>query len=107
MFLLLLDLEIIKLLCILCNATLPKEAHVPIKLRKHLEKSHPSLKNKPNRYFENLVLQKGKHAKKLSTIPHVVSKGLLASYKVAQLFGKQKSAHRRSFSYCTSSRYFC
>ena len=51
-------------LCIICNLTLFNEALVPSKLSRHLETNHESLKDKPKAYFENLVLQKDKEAKR-------------------------------------------
>lgn len=79
--------------CLICNAALSNEALVPSKLKRHLETKHPALKDKPKEYFENLVTQQNKQAKKLMNYLKLPEKGLIASYKVAQLLAKRKIVH--------------
>ena len=80
-------------LCIICNLTLSNEALVPNKLSRHLETNHESLKDMPKAYFENLVLQKDKEAKRFCKYMKWPERGLVASYKVAHLLAKRKKAH--------------
>ena len=80
-------------LCIICNRTLSNEALVPSKLSRHLETNHESLKDKPKAYFEDLVLQKDKEAKRFNKYIKLLERGLVASYKVAHLLAKRKKAH--------------
>ena len=79
-------------LCIICNLTLSNEALVPSKLSRHLETNQESLKDKPKAYFENLVLQKDKKAKRFNKYMKLPERGLVASYKVAHLLAKRKKA---------------
>ena len=81
------------LLYIICSLTLSNEALVPSKLSRHLETNHESLKDKPKAYFENLVSQKDKEAKRFNKYMKLPEKGLVASYKVAHLLVEHKKAH--------------
>ena len=77
-------------LCIICNLILSNEALVPRKLSRQLETNHESLKDKPKAYFENLVLQKDKEAKRFNKYMKLPERGLVASYKVVHLLAKRK-----------------
>ena len=79
--------------CLLCNSTLSNESLVPNKLKRHLETNHSAQKNKPREYFEKLATGKGQQSKTLANFRKVTEKGLLASYKVAQLIAQRKKAH--------------
>ena len=52
--------------------------------------------NKPKEYFENLVTQQNKQARTLTNYIRLPEKGLIASYKVAQLLAKRKNAHNEA-----------
>uniref|UniRef100_A0A8C4XCW1 Uncharacterized protein n=1 Tax=Erpetoichthys calabaricus TaxID=27687 RepID=A0A8C4XCW1_ERPCA len=80
-------------LCLICNSALSNEALVPSKLKRHLETKHPAVKAQPKEYFENIRAQQNKQAKKLTNYLKLPEKGLIASYKVAQLLAKRKKAH--------------
>ena len=54
---------------------------------------HPAVKGKPKQYFENIRDQQNKQAKKFTNYLKLPEKGLIASYKVAQLLAKRKKAH--------------
>ena len=79
--------------CLICNSTLSNESLVPNKLKRHLEANHPAHKEKSRGYFEILAAEKLHQSKKMSSYLKLPEKGLLASYKVAQLLAKRKKAH--------------
>lgn len=79
--------------CLICNSALSNEALVPSKLKRHLETKHPAVKEQPKQYFENIRDQQNKQAKKFTNYLKLPEKGLIASYKVAQLLAKRKKAH--------------
>ena len=79
--------------CIICNLTLSNEVLVPGKLSRPLETNHEFLKDKPKAYFENLVLQNNKEAKRFKKFMKLPERGLVASYKVAHSLAKRKKAH--------------
>ena len=54
---------------------------------------HPTLKDKPTEFFQNLMSQTNKRAKKMDSYLKLPEKGLIASYKVAHLLTKRKKAH--------------
>ena len=62
-------------------------------LSRHLETNHESLKDMPKAYFENVILQKDKEAKRFNKYMKLPERGLVASYKVAHLLAKRKKAH--------------
>ena len=74
--------------CLICNSALSNEALVPSKLKRHLETKHPDVKEQPKQYFENIRDQQNKQAKKFTNYLKLPEKGLIASYKVAQLLAK-------------------
>ena len=71
--------------CLVCKKKLSNEALVPSKLKRHLESSHPEVKNKPISYFELLANQQNKSATSFSKYMKIPEKGLIVSYKIAQL----------------------
>ena len=79
--------------CLICNSALSNEALIASKLKRHLETKHPAVKEQPQEYFENIRAQQNKQAKKFTTYLKLPQKGLIASYKVAQLPVKRKKAH--------------
>lgn len=79
--------------CLLCNSTLSNESMVPNKLKRHLEKNHPARKNEPRDYFEKLATEKNQQSKMITNFLKLPEKGLIASYKVAQLIAQRKKAH--------------
>ena len=79
--------------CLICNSALSNESLVPNKLKRHLETNHPGHKEKPREYFEKLATERNHQSKKITTYLKLPEKGLVASYKVAQLLAKRKKAH--------------
>lgn len=79
--------------CLICNSALSNESLVPNKLKRHLETNHPGHKEKPREYFEKLKTERNHQSKKITTYLKLPDKGLVASYKVAQLLAKRKKAH--------------
>ena len=66
------------------------ELLVPSKLIRDLNTKHPTLKDKPTEFFENLKLQTNKQAKKMDSYLKLLENGLIASYKVDHLLTKRK-----------------
>jgi len=77
--------------CLICNSALSNESLVPNKLKRHLETNHPGHKEKPREYFEKLATERNHQSKKITTYLKLPEKGLVASYKVAQLLAKKKA----------------
>ena len=80
-------------LCIICNMALKNKLLVSSKLIRHLNMKHLTLKDKPTEFFENLMSQTNKQAKKMDSYLKLPEKILIASYKVAHLLTKHKKAH--------------
>jgi zinc finger BED domain-containing protein 5/7/8/9 len=72
---------------------LSNESLVPNKLKRHLETNHAAQKDKPSEYFEKLAVERKQQSEKLASFTKLPEKGLIASYKVAQLLAKRKKAH--------------
>ena len=52
--------------CLICNSALSNEAHVPSKLKRHLETKHPAVIEQPKEYFDNIWAQQNKQAEKFT-----------------------------------------
>ena len=58
-----------------------------------METKHPAVKAQSKEYFKNTWAQQNKQAKKFTNYLKRPEKGLISSYKVAQLLAKCKKAH--------------
>ena len=79
--------------CLICNPTLSNEYLVPNKLKRDYESNHPAHKEKPRECFEKLATEKNHQSNKITNYLKLPEKGLVASYKVAQLLAKRKKGH--------------
>ena len=66
---------------------------LPIKLKRHLESSHPQFVNKPREFFARKLNDLKKQVSTISQFTQLPSKALLASYQVAHRIAKCKKPH--------------
>lgn len=80
-------------LCVICSEKLASESMKPVKMKRHLESTHPELVNKEKSYFERRAsnMQRQKiWMMKHTTVPQ---KALNASLEVSYLIGKNMKPH--------------
>ena len=65
--------------CLICRSSFVEQGEVlvPSKLKRHLKTKHPTVKDKPKGYFENLATQQNKRAKTLTNYNKLPEKKLI------------------------------
>ena len=78
---------------LICDDILVNESLKPSKLKRHLEKEHNELSNKPVKYFQRKKKDLQSSVKVLCQFTTVKEKALLSSYLTAYSVAKEKLPH--------------